>query len=71
VIRVPEDHESIQPGINAASSGDLIPVASGTYAEKSFCITSELGMFGGGSSLDIKTTFLHNYAQETRIIEVK
>jgi hypothetical protein len=32
-IRVPEDHETIQAGVNDASSGDLVLVASGTYAE--------------------------------------
>jgi hypothetical protein len=32
-VRVPEEYETIQAGVNAASSGDLVLVASGTYPE--------------------------------------
>lgn len=33
-IQVPRDHETIQAGVNAASSGDLILIAPGTYSEE-------------------------------------
>lgn len=32
-LRVPEDHSTIQSAINAASAGDVIDIAPGTYAE--------------------------------------
>jgi hypothetical protein len=33
-VRVPEEYETIQAGVNAASSGDLVLVAPGTYPEQ-------------------------------------
>ncbi len=33
VIRVPEDHATVQEGLNAASPDDTVQVAAGTYTE--------------------------------------
>ncbi|WP_233204223.1 right-handed parallel beta-helix repeat-containing protein [Halegenticoccus soli] len=34
VVQIPEDYETIQAGVDAASAGDLVLVAPGTYAEE-------------------------------------
>jgi hypothetical protein len=49
VIRVPDDEPTISAGVAAASAGDTVLVASGTYHESSIwmkdgvCLTSETG----------------------------
>ena len=52
-IHVPTtDYQTIQAGIDAASSGDTVSVAAGTYAES---ITMEPGVTIEGSGADVTT----------------
>jgi len=46
IIRVPEDYPTIQAAINAASPGDTIKVASGTYYEHIIVNKSNLKLMG-------------------------
>jgi parallel beta-helix repeat protein len=45
-VRVPEDYETIQAGVNAASSGDLVLVAPGTYPEQVVVSTPDVTIRG-------------------------
>jgi nitrous oxidase accessory protein NosD len=53
IINIPADYSTIQEGINAASSGDSILVAGGTYPE---CLKINKSVFLCGSTFD--TTFV-------------
>ncbi len=48
-INVPDDYSTIQAAINAASSGDTIQVAAGTYTENINVGTSNLTIQGAGA----------------------
>ena len=41
-INVPDDHSTIQAGVNAAAAGDTIVVGEGTFAENIAITTNNL-----------------------------
>ena len=49
IIRVPEDYATIQSAINAASSGDIIVVSEGTYAEGSISVHRRVTLIANGT----------------------
>lgn len=51
VINVPNDYPTIQAAINAATSGDTIQVASGTYLER-VVVNKSLTLVGNGAVID-------------------
>jgi hypothetical protein len=53
-INVPADHSTIQAAINAASAGDIIQVAAGTYTEN-VLVNKRLTISGSGSSTIISS----------------
>jgi hypothetical protein len=65
-IRVPEDHETVQTSINAASSGDLDLVASRTYPEQVVVPTPDVTIRGR----DRNQIILHGGFERGNAIEV-
>ncbi len=52
-ILVPYDYSTIQAAVNAASDGDTIVVAAGTYNENQILITKALTVYGAGAGATI------------------
>ena len=52
IIRVPQDYPTIQQGIDAANSGDIVVVASGTYYEE-ITLKADVIVRGAGEGLSI------------------
>jgi parallel beta-helix repeat protein len=76
-IRVPQDANTIQQGINAASNGDTILVAPGTYFEninflgKAITVQSEMGagvtIIDGHNNFGSVVTFASGESQTSRL----
>src|SRR5216683_5675951 len=74
VIHVPADQPSIQAGIDASSTGDVVLVAAGTYSEninfrgKAITVTSEQGAsltIIDGHGLDSVAAFVTGEGRES------
>jgi nitrous oxidase accessory protein len=65
-IRVPQDYSTIQAAINAASSGDTILVAAGTYPEY-VCVNKSVTLKGTNRQSIIKG----GSGSATRVVDVK
>lgn len=57
IINVPSDYPTIQEAVNAASSGDTIQVAAGTYREQIY-INKNLTLLGAGNTAGGDTSFI-------------
>jgi len=65
IIRVPEDYLTIQKAINAASPGDTILVAAGTYPEY-VCVNKSVTLIGTN-----RESIITGAATPARVVDVK
>lgn len=51
-LKVPAQFETIQAAVDAASPGDIVQVAKGTYAENVVVVTPDVALRGKGATID-------------------